>query len=432
MGTSRLEALSGAIDDLLSLDPAELDDDELHDTVIGLLRQSHRLAATRARLISMWDRRGLWARDGSRSAGHRLAREASMSIPAGKREVSRARALRSMPHTSAAVAQGALSAEHVDVLAGANKGRRQVLFESHEETLVEQAKLLRFGDCCRMVEYWKQCADAAATEDEAARRHEARNATAATTIDDMVDLRALLDPLGGAIVVAELNRLMEQQRRADKRTGTVRTAAQRRADALVEMATRSRTARPGGLRPRPLLTILTGDDTFARVCELADGTVIAPGQIVPLLSEADIERVVFDGPDRVISVSRRRTFTGALRRAIEVRDRHCQHPSGCDEPADRCDVDHIQPYSDGGPTSLDNGDSAAGPTTATHTSATLTHHPTLPADDPTNPTNPTTEHHPTRAEPSRPCLPRRHVEPADPRWPDIKGTRSGGADDAQP
>ena len=355
MGTSRLEALSAAIDELSAFDPDELDDDELHDTVIGLLRQSHRLAATRAQLISLWDRRGLWARDGSRSGGHRLAREASLSVKAGKRELRRATALRSMPRTTAALAEGALSPEHVDVLAGANSDRRSVLFASHEETLVEQAKLLRFGDCCRMVEYWKQRADAAGCEDDAQRRHEARQATVAITFDEMVDVRALLDPLGGTIVVAELNRLMEQQRREDKRNGHVRTAAQRRADALVEMATRSRSARPGGLRPRPLITILTGEASFARVCELTGGTVVAPGQIVPLLSEADIERVVFDGPDRIISVSRRRTFTGALRRAIEVRDRHCQHPSGCDEPADRCDVDHIQPYTDGGETSQDNG-----------------------------------------------------------------------------
>ena len=355
MGTSRLEALSEAIDDLLSGDVDELDDDGLHDVVVGLLRQSHRLAAVRARLISVWDRRGLWARDGSRSPGHRLAREAAMSIPAGKREVRRARALDSMPHTTAALAEGVLSAEHVDVLAGANSDRRSVFFVAHEETLVEQAKLLRFGDCCQMVEYWKQHADAAGCEDDAQRRHEARTATTSTTFENMVDVRALLDPLGGKIVAAELSRLMEQERRHDKHDGTVRTAGQRRADALVEMATRSRSAQPGGLRPRPLITILTGEASFARICELADGTVVAPGQIVPLLSEADLERIVFDGPDRVISVSRRRTFTGALRRAIEVRDRHCQHPSGCDEPADRCDVDHIQPYTHGGPTTLDNG-----------------------------------------------------------------------------
>ena len=240
MGTSRLEALSAAIDDLLCGDLDELDDEQLHDVVVGLLRQSHRLAAVRARLISVWDRRGLWAPDGSRSPGHRLAREASMSIPAANVRSAGLGALESMPQMSAALTDGALSPEHVDVLAGANSDRRSVLFAAHEETLVEQAKLLRFGDCCQMVEYWKQHADAAGCEDEAQRRHEARHATAATTFDEMVDLRAVLDPLGGRIVVAELNRLMEQQRRHDKHDGTVRTAGQRRADALVEMATRSR------------------------------------------------------------------------------------------------------------------------------------------------------------------------------------------------
>ncbi|MGI9053831.1 MAG: hypothetical protein ACR2HQ_14515 [Ilumatobacteraceae bacterium] len=40
---------------------------------------------------------------------------------------------------------------------------------------------------------------------------------------------------------------MEQLRLRDARDGVVRTAAQRRADTLVEMALRSRTAAEGGL-----------------------------------------------------------------------------------------------------------------------------------------------------------------------------------------
>ena len=110
-----------------------------------------------------------------------------------------------------------------------------------------------------------------------------------------------------------------------------------------------------GVQPRPLITVLVGEAALEHLCELASGTVIAPGLIVPLLSKADIERVVFDGPDRVIGMSRERSFTWALRRAIEVRDRHCRHPCGCDEPADNCDVDHITPHSEGGPTSQENG-----------------------------------------------------------------------------
>jgi hypothetical protein len=356
MGTELTDRLDTALGDLLALDPDELTDGELHELVVAVQRQSHRLAAARAKLISVWDRRGVWSDDGSRTAAHRLSREASMSAGSAKVELRRARQLRSMPHTAAALASGALSPDHVDLLGRANHGNRSELFADHEATLVQQCQLLRFPDACRMVDYWRQRADAEATEDEAERLHAARHATVATTIDGVVDVRAVLDPVGGAAFKAELDRLERQLYLADKNSGNVRTVGQRRADALVEMADRSRTTKPGGLRPRPLITVLVGETSFAHVCELSAGTVIAPGQIVPLLSQADLERVVFDGPDRVIAVSRRRRFTGALRRAIEVRDRHCQHPSGCDEPAENCDVDHKLPYADGGETSQENGE----------------------------------------------------------------------------
>lgn len=67
-----------------------------------------------------------------------------------------------------------------------------------------------------------------------------------------------------------------------------------------------------------------------------------------------IERIVHDGPDRILSVSRRRRFDGALRRAIEARDGRCTDDY-CDEPADVCQVDHIQPWAQGGLTSQENG-----------------------------------------------------------------------------
>lgn len=355
MGNVVLEALDRAIDGLLALDPDTFTDTELHEVVVGLQSQSHRLAAARARLTAAWDRRQIWAEDGSRSPGHRLARETTMSVPSAKAEVRRARALRTMPATAAALAAGDLSPDHVDLLARANDGSRGVLFADHEPVLVEQCKRLRFADAAKVVEYWRHRADAEGCEDEAQRRDDGRSASVAKTIDGMVDVRAWLDPVGGAAFKSELDRLERRLYLDDQKSGRVRTVCQRRADALVEMANRSRTARPDGLRPRPLISVLCGETSFTRMCELANGTVVTPGQIVPLLADADIEAILFDGPDRIISVSRRRRFTGALRRAIEVRDRHCQHPSGCDEPADRCDVDHIEPYTAGGVTSQENG-----------------------------------------------------------------------------
>jgi hypothetical protein len=84
--------------------------------------------------------------------------------------------------------------------------------------------------------------------------------------------------------------------------------------------------------------------------------VISPSQAAPRLTDADIERIVFDSPSRVIDVGvRERFFTGALRRAIIARDRHCQHPAGCDLAAEECQIDHRIPYSEGGLTTQDNG-----------------------------------------------------------------------------
>ncbi|MFP5376206.1 MAG: hypothetical protein ACLGIO_05410, partial [Acidimicrobiia bacterium] len=97
-------------------------------------------------------------------------------------------------------------------------------------------------------------------------------------------------------------------------------------------------------RPEPLFSVLVGYETFAGpMCELANGTVVTPGSLVGWLPEAWVERVVFDSPSRVVDVGEaRRAFTGATRRAVQVRDRECFHPT-CDEPAGRCQVAHRLP-----------------------------------------------------------------------------------------
>lgn len=121
------------------------------------------------------------------------------------------------------------------------------------------------------------------------------------------------------------------------------------------MARRAVTAPVDGKRPGPLISVLVGYETFAgRICELASGTVITPGTVAKLLDEAVIERIVFDGPSRVIDLGRARRFTGALRRALEVRDRGCTHHS-CDAPLERCQGDHIEAWTAGGATTVDNG-----------------------------------------------------------------------------
>ena len=178
----------------------------------------------------------------------------------------------------------------------------------------------------------------------------------------------VLDPISGEAVNRALCQIADELFEADwakaraRRGGDVsvadlaRTPAQRRADAWVEMAGRAQATPAGGRRPEPLVTVLVGYETFAgRVCELAGGSVVSPGSLLGWLDRAYVERVVFDGPDRVRNVGvRRRLFAGATRRAVQVRDRRC-YVEFCDRPAEDCQIDHIERWADGGLTVEDNG-----------------------------------------------------------------------------
>jgi hypothetical protein len=176
-----------------------------------------------------------------------------------------------------------------------------------------------------------------------------------------------LDPISGTIVSNELKRLEqvlfeEDWAEARERLGCdpgvddlKRTPGQRRADALVEMATRSRMAPADGKRPAPLFSVLVGYETlYGRICEIENGIVIAPGSLMPYMEAAYFERAVFTPANRIDVSVRSRFFTGGTRRAIELRDRMCTHPY-CYEPAENCEADHIETWGSGGKTTQENG-----------------------------------------------------------------------------
>jgi hypothetical protein len=360
--------LDRVIDELLAADLDALGDHGLHDLTVRLQRAGHRLEAATTRVAGAWDRRGGWRDDGSKSAAARMARDCAMAETSTRRVLHRARQLRTMPATAQAFADGELSTDAVDLLARANTTRLRSRFQPDEPMLLGHARRLRHQSLSRLVAYWRQCADDAGTGRDADAQHQRRNGSAARTLNGMIHGRAWLDPVDGTIVLNELQRLESQLYRHDlaaardrlgrdpHRDELHRDAGQRMADAYVEMARRSAALdRPASARP--LITVLVGWETLhGRICQTADGTVIHPNQLHRLLADCDIERVVFDGPSRVIDVGvRQRFFTGALRRAIEVRDQHCTHPAGCDTPYEHCDIDHINPAAHGGPTTQTNG-----------------------------------------------------------------------------
>ncbi len=225
----------------------------------------------------------------------------------------------------------------------------------------------------RALAYWAQLADPEGADAGAEAGHCARRLHLAETFGGSWALSGQFDPIGGAGVARALGIIEQELFEADwaeararwgadvRMSHLVRTPAQRRADALVEMARRALAVPAGARLPEPLFTVLVGYETFAgRTCELAGGAVVAPGSLVRWIDEAWVERVVFDGPSRVTDVGvRRRLFAGATRRAVEVRDRTCFHPF-CDEAAERCEIDHVQPWAAGGLTTEANGRVACG------------------------------------------------------------------------
>jgi hypothetical protein len=352
------DLLHRSLDELAAQDLSTLCDAEIHELTMGLARAKCRVEGVLMSALDVWDARKIWSDDGSKSPAARLAREANWSKTAASTAIRRARALRRLPVTAAAVAAGKMAAEFVDLVDHASTVELAVPFSACEPAIVDGCIRSGYAESKDAINRWVDAADPDDAEKRAKKRFERRGLSAAGTIDGLVHINGLLDAVGGRELLAELRRVETLLYNDDQATGRVRTAGQRRADALVEIARRSAaldTAESAAGKPaRIVLSVVIGLNTFEHLCELADGTPMTPGDLVPHLHRTDIERIVFDTPDRVMSISHRRSFPAAVRRAVELRDRRCTHPSGCDDPADWCDIDHVEEHSRGGETSEAN------------------------------------------------------------------------------
>ena len=184
---------------------------------------------------------------------------------------------------------GAIGADQAQAIASARRHRTEASMARDEEMLVAQAKEMGFEDFSRVLDYWKQLADPDGAEASDEERKASRDVFLESSLGGMWLGQMTLDPISGSIVAGELNRLEHDLFEADcaeakerlGRTARIdelaRTSGQRRADALVEMATRSRTAPAEGIRPAPLFSVFVGYETMhGRICELENGTVLAP------------------------------------------------------------------------------------------------------------------------------------------------------------
>ena len=368
-----LDRAAAVLAELREVDLDGVDDASLSDAVLAMQRLRGGLEAAEARVLSRWDAQGCWRASGAKTGAAWLAWQQRVPIQVARQRLRHARALRTLPAVEEAWAAGDIDRAHVTTLLGIRTARTPR--PSTPTTSGSRISPVTTGSStssgrATAGSWWSTPTAPSRAPTTTAppgsstcprasagmwfgRRHPRPRVRRHRRHHPAHDrARALRHRLG---------RSQGPARPRTHRADLQRTPAQRRADALVEMATRARTAPPGGRRPAPLFTVVVGLETLqGPILELFNRTVLTPGTAAAHLTEADVERVVFDGPSRVLDVgAQRRFFPGALRRAIEIRDRTCFHPS-CDEVPQRPEIDHIHEAAKGGETTQDNGRGGCG------------------------------------------------------------------------
>ena len=319
----------------------ESSNDQVDEALAHFLGLASASQARVCELIGEADHRQQFLADGSPNVVQWLSARFSIRHCTARQLVNVARRLKDLPELSARFASGELSLDQTDAISG-------MATAETEHGLIEEALGL-----------------SNAALDRAARR------TNPPTVSDERDAhreRALwiqrtLDGAAGRLTAHLPNTELEIVETAitekankfgpDPETGLFDPYSQRMADGLVEVCATSgdQTSTPPQIMVHADLEALTTETEG--VTELGSGSLIANETARRLSCDAVVETVITDD-NIVVGVGRNtRTVPGWLRRLVCHRDGgRCRFP-GCANTA-WIQVHHIQHWSHGGPTDLDN------------------------------------------------------------------------------
>jgi hypothetical protein len=334
-------------------DLSDLPVDELAGEVVELRRLIDGLEVEWTRRLAHLEQSDAIALEGHTSMTAFLKDRCRMSAARAKRAVSLSHHLPSLPFVGKALETDDLSFDQARVFTHVADYLADEL-ASAEVMLVNAASPLSVADTRRLVEYWKAAVDGPGCEATSEELEERRYLFASRTLQGMVKVDGLFDPVNGDLILTALDAAMAPPAGDDPRT-----TRQRRADALAEIARSFLDSGQASGTEKPHVVVLTDLDALqghgGGTHETINGHVLTPEQVRRYACDCTISRVVFGPGSEPIDIGRAtRTVPAAMRRALNVRDRHCQHPSGCDRPARWCDAHHKRHWADGGPTALWN------------------------------------------------------------------------------
>ncbi len=367
-----VDQIDAVLDEVAGLSLWSIADADLPPLTAAAGRVLNRVQELLVRLLGEMDSRELASRLGASTTAGWVRHELTLTFREAKQLAAIAKATRGeLVATGQALAEGGVTLAHAGAIVGAVQAlpadldpdiarraeRDLITWAAH----LDAEQLARAGAHILQV-VAPEIGDAleakrlAAQEERAARR---REFTITPDGHGMEWLRGRVDTKAAAVLRAALDPLT-----APRSTGAdgpdLRTTAQRRGEALVELARRALAGGElpdvGGERPHvavtiPLATLLEG----LGAAQLDAGRRLSPAAARRMACDCRLIPAVLGAPSEVLDVGRsQRFFTGARRRALVLRDRGCAFP-GCDRPPAWCDGHHVVSFADGGDTSLANG-----------------------------------------------------------------------------
>jgi len=331
-------------------DAAEVPADAIGDELRELFRHRHEVDAAIQRRLHRFDKGEGYSADGALSAKAWLRWKCRLTAGEASEWVQVARALPALELVSSALAEGEISFKHASLIAATAERLGEKFAGPAEQILVSAARELDPGRLRVAVMHLRHCVEPDGVLAEAEQAHQRRFLHLSQTFGGLFVLDGQFGAEDGATLQTALDALMTPPGPDDERT-----ASQRRADALVEMATRQLDGGElpcvGGQKPHLLVTVelpALWKQPGARAAELEWAQPIPAETARRIACDCTLTPVV-EGEVH----GSRKVIPGWKRRALVARDKGCRF-EGCDMPAAWTDAHHIQHWIDGGPDELWN------------------------------------------------------------------------------
>jgi hypothetical protein len=358
------------VDAVLDVDPATA----TGAAMTGLMAARSELASITdgAAVAAMgpWEASADWAADGSATVVTHLVNHTGMhrSTAGVLRHTGLDAA--SMPHVSAAAAEGVLPLPHLTLLTRARRPEVAEVFDRDEALLVAEAKARTADSLAAFLQTWRYgaLAELGRNEPDTAPDHasEADTGRIVTGFAGRGLISLDLTPLSLAAVVEAVHARIETWRHKGQLTEDPRTWEELVAAAIVDLiADGSVSSRRGQIRPLLIVTAkisdlfdragVPADQRQAWSARILGGGPIGQAALRELMEQANLQFVVTDDDGEPLYVGRaRRLATAAMLIALYARaGRGCEFP-GCHAHHHRSHAHHIIWWEDGGLSDITN------------------------------------------------------------------------------